>query len=111
VIPVAMVIMFLAVQMALWAHASSLVQSAATSGEQVATYLGSSPAAGLSRAQAELAATGHSVVQHPSVQVAVSGGGTIAIRVSGTVESIVPWLRLPVSATRTGLIQEFRESG
>jgi hypothetical protein len=111
VIPFAMLILFVAVQMALWAVASSLVQSAASFGEESAISLGGSPAAGVTRAESELAVTARAVVQHPSVTASVAGGGVVTIRVSGTAESIIPLLSLPVSATRTGLVQEFRESG
>ena len=110
VIPAAMLIVLLAVQVCLWAHASSLVQSAADAGEQAATALGGSPATGQATARGELAQTARSLVLDASVRVQVQDG-QVQIQVSGRAESIVPWLTLPVSATRTGLVQEFRESG
>jgi hypothetical protein len=110
-IPVAMVILMVAVQMCLWAHAATLVQNAATAGEQAATALGGSPTTGENEARAELTATASKVVVNPSVHAQLLIGGLVEIRVSGSTEAIIPWLRLPVSSTRTGLSQEFRESG
>jgi len=105
-----LVIMF-AVQACLWAHAATLVQNAANTGEESATALGGSPAKGEIAARAALMATGSKVVVNPSVQAQDLAGGMVEIRVSGSAETIVPWLRLPISATRIGLSQEFRESG
>jgi hypothetical protein len=106
-----MMILMVAVQMCLWAHAATLVQNAASAGEQAATALGGSPTTGEIEARAELTATASKVVVHPSVDAQALTGGLVEIRVSGSTEAIIPWLRLPVSATRTGLSQEFRESG
>jgi hypothetical protein len=111
VVPISMVIVLLVVQMCLWAHAAALVQGAANAGEQTATALGGSAAAGQLQAKSDLAATASQVVVDPSVQSQAMAGGVIEVKVSGNTESIIPWLRLPVSATRVGLSQEFRESG
>jgi hypothetical protein len=111
IVPVAMVILMLVVQVCLWAHAATLVQGAATAGEEAATAVGGSPATGQVEAKAQLAATASKVVVDPNVQVQVEDGGRIEITVSGDTEAILPWLRLPVSATRVGLSQGFRESG
>jgi len=110
-VPVAMMLVLLVVQVCLWAHAATLVQAAATVGEQAATTLGGSPTSGQIQAQAQLRATASEVVIDPSVQIQATAGGVVEVRVSGEAESIVPWLRLPVSATRVGLTQEFRQSG
>jgi hypothetical protein len=111
IIPVAMLVVLLAVQVCLWAHAATLVQGAASAGEQAATAFGGSPVQGQIEAREELTATASQVVVNPSVQAQVTTGGVVEVKVSGTTEAILPWLRLPVSATRTGLRQEFRESG
>ena len=110
-VPVAMMIVLLVVQICLWAHAATLVQSAATTGEQAATSLGGSSSAGQIAAQVELSLTAHGVIVDPSVRSEDLSGDVVEIRVSGTTESIIPWLHLPVSATRDGIRQEFRESG
>jgi hypothetical protein len=111
IIPVAMMVVFLVVQLCLWAYAGTLVQAAATAGEQAATSVGGSPAAGQTEARTELTDTAGKIVVDPSAQAQVLIGGQIEVTVSGNTETIIPWLRLPVSATRIGISQEFRESG
>jgi len=106
-----MLVLFFAVQACLWAHAATLVQGAAGSGEQAAIVVGGTPSAGEHEAQAVLTATASEVVKNPSVIVRALPGDVIEVQVTGTAESIIPWLRLPVSATRVGVRQEFRESG
>jgi TadE-like protein len=110
-VPIAMVVVLLVVQICLWAHAATLVQAAATTGEQVATAFGGSSTAGQSAAQTELSLTAAHVIVDPSVRSRDLTGGVVEISVSGTAEAILPWLHLPVSATRDGIRQEFRESG
>ena len=111
IIPVAMMVVFVVVQLCLWAHAGTLVQAAATAGEQAATSVGGSPAAGQTEARTELVDTASRIVVDPSVRAQALIGGQIEVTVSGNTETIIPWLRLPVSATRIGVSQEFRESG
>ena len=65
VVPVIMVILFLVVQFALWAHAAQVAQLAASEGDRSAQSVGGSPAAGVSRAQ--------SVLQGPGSDLASSG--------------------------------------
>ena len=101
-----MIVVVLAVQICLWAHAGTLVQAAATDGEQAATALGGSPRAG--------------ELQHKRTCKRLperlwwaqrsrrrSWPEAVSISVSGRAEAIIPWLHLPVSATRVGLSQEF----
>lgn len=111
IVPIAMIVLLLAVQVCLWAHAATLVQGAADAGEQAATIVGGTPSAGEHEAEAVLAATGSQVVENPSVRAQALPGGVVEVQVSGNTEAIFPWLRLPVSATRVGTSQEFRESG
>jgi hypothetical protein len=111
IIPVAMMVVFLVVQLCLWAFAGTLVQAAAAAGEQAATSVSGTAAAGQTEARTELADTASGIVVDPSVQAQVLIGGQIEVTVSGNTETIIPWLRLPVSATRVGVSQEFRESG
>jgi hypothetical protein len=110
-VPIAMMIVLLVVQLCLWAHASTLAQEAATVGEQSASAMGGSPATGQMEARQQLSATARNLVIDPSVQAQTLAGGIVEIKVSGVSESIIPWIHLPVSATRVGLSQEFRESG
>ncbi|MHB1502695.1 MAG: TadE/TadG family type IV pilus assembly protein [Acidimicrobiales bacterium] len=109
--PVFMVVLLFAVQMALWAHAASLVQAAAGEGDQIARAAGGSLPAGEHQADSVLSTLGAQVVMDPSVTVRAISGGMVEVRVSGTAEAVLPWVRLPVAATRIGPEQEFRVSG
>lgn len=111
IIPIAMLLILLAVQACLWAHAASLVQNAAAQGDQVATEAGGSDSEGISQAQSLLSATGSHVVVNPSFDVSRLTGGLLEFRVTASAESLFPGLNLHVSAVRVGAIQEFRESG
>jgi len=105
-----MIVLLFAVQACLWAHAATLVQAAASSGEQTAMVVGATPLDGEHEAETELRATGSAVVVQPSVRAQELPGGLIEVQVSGRSEAILPWLHLPVSATRIGVQQEFRGS-
>ncbi len=110
-IPAAMLVILLAVQVCLWAHASTLVQAAAARGDQAACVEGGSLNAGIEEAQLALADTASQVVTDPSVQASLMPGDEVQVRVTGTTESIIPGIRLPVSAVRVGARQEFRVGG
>ena len=111
VIPAAMLIVLLAVQVCLWAHASTLVQAAATRGDQAACVEGGSLAAGIAQAHLALTETASQVVTHPSVEASMMPGDEVQVRVTGVAESIVPGIQLSVSAVRVGAKQEFRVTG
>lgn len=110
-IPIAMLVVLFAVQMAIWAHAATLVQNAATQGERVATESGGSSSAAVEQAGEMLTATAGDIVLSPSVNVTRLPGDMVQLRITGSAEAIIPWLRLPVSAVRVGTLQEFRTSG
>jgi hypothetical protein len=110
-IPAAMLVILVSVQACLWAHASTLVQAAATQGDQVACVIGGSLPAGIEEARTTLAETASHVVVSPSVQASLLPGDKVQVRITGTAESIVPWFHLPVSAVSIGSKQEFRVSG
>jgi hypothetical protein len=103
-----MLVILIAVQACLWAHASTLVQAAATRGDQVACVQGGSIASGIAEAQSALANTANQVVVAPLVTASLLPGDNVQMSVTGFAESIVPGLRLPVSAVRVGSRQEFR---
>ncbi len=105
-----MVIILIVVQLALWAHAAQVVQLAASEGDRAARSAGSSAGAGRLGAEAVLASAG-SVVTSSSTSVAILPGEQVEVTVEGRAESVLPWLRLPVSATQVGPLQQFRNSG
>ena len=107
-IPAAMLVILLSVQVCLWAHASTLVQAAATRGDQAACVEGGSLAAGIAEAQ-----VGPLHDSQPGCDESLRTGSPmpddeVQIRVTGVTESIVPGIHLPVSAVRVGTRQEFR---
>ena len=115
VVPVAMLLVLVAVQMALWAHAAAVVQAAAAQGDQAAraygSSIGSDLSAGVSSARAFLHNERSGVVVGPTVVASLLPADVAEIRVEGHAEPILPWLSLPVSATRVGPVQEFRQTG
>jgi len=110
-IPAAMLLILVAVQVCLWAYASTLVQAAATRGDEVACVEGGSLPSGIAAARMDLAITASGVVKSPSVQASFIPGDDVLVRVTGVAESIVPGLHLSVSAVRVGSKQEFRVAG
>ena len=110
VVPVAMLVVLFAVQACLWAHAAALVQTAAAEGDQAACDSGGSVQTGVDRARQFLAATASSSVVDPSVSGSEPEDGQVEVDVSGTAESVLPWLHLTVSAVRRGAVQQFRSS-
>jgi Flp pilus assembly protein TadG len=109
VVPVVMVILFLVVQFALWAHAAQVAQLAASEGDRSARSLGGTPAAGMTRAQSILQGPGSDLATS-NVVVAVLPGDLVRITVTGRAVTILPGMSLPVSAVQIGPIQEFRGS-
>jgi hypothetical protein len=106
-----MLVILLAVQAAMWAQASEVVQSAAAIGSQAAAESSGSPDQGKQAAESYLQAHAASLVASPYVEVKSPASGYVSVRVSGSTESIVPLFNWGVSADRVEPIQEFRESG
>jgi hypothetical protein len=110
-IPAAMLVILLVVQVCLWAYASTLVQAAATRGDQAACVEGGTLTDGIKEARLALTNSASHVVTNPSVQASLLPGDEVQVQVTGTTESIVPGVQLPVSAVRVGSRQEFRVGG
>jgi len=109
VVPVLMVLLLLAVQFALWMHASQVVQLAASEGDRSARSLGGGPAAGVATARSVVDGPGSDVMAS-TVTAAVLAGDAELLRVSGQATSVLPGLSFAVSASAVGPIQEFRGS-
>ena len=107
VIPVLMLLLLVAVQFALWAHASQVVHTAASEGDASARSYGGGSQLGEARARDVLRAS-QSNVLGPAVQVTVLSGDEVQVTVRARAVSILPGIQLPVSATVAGSIQEFR---
>jgi Flp pilus assembly protein TadG len=110
VVPVLMVILLVVIQLAMWAHAAQVVQLAASEGDRAARTAGAGAGAGQAGARAVLTAAGP-VVTAGSTTVSVGPDAQVTVTVTGRAEAVLPWLRLPVSATQVGPVQEFRTSG
>ncbi len=110
VMPAFMVVVLVAIQFALWSHASHLAQEAASRGEEAARIFGSAPQSGQAAAQAFLSQTAGSLLT--ATAVSESDVDTeVSVNVSGDAETILPFFRWPVSATSSGPLQGFRVTG
>lgn len=107
-VPVAMLLVLVVVQMALWAHAATIVEAAASQGDYAACLYGEPIAEGQMQADDVLNSEGKALVLEPTVQVSATSDDLIEVHVSGVAESVLPWLRLPVSSTQIGSKQQFR---
>lgn len=107
VIPVVMLLLLVAVQLALWSHASQVVHTAASEGDASARSYGGGDQMGEARAEEVLRASQSNVIG-PTVQVTDLPGGQVKVTVTARAVSILPGIQLPVSATAVGSIQEFR---
>ena len=109
-IPAAMLLFLFVVQMALWAHAATLVEDAASQGDYAACLYGEPVADGQMEAEDVLSTNAGAVVQGSAVQVSVLSGDRVEVQVSGQAESVLPWIHLRVASAQSGAKQEFRGS-
>jgi Flp pilus assembly protein TadG len=110
-IPAFFLAVLLAIQFALWAHASHLARAAAEQGASTAAAYGSTPAAGTAAAYQFIATTGPSSLTTPHVTTTTATGNTVQVTISGRAQSLIPWLSLGVSSTSVEPVQQFRASG
>ncbi|MGB7053304.1 MAG: TadE family protein [Acidimicrobiales bacterium] len=109
-VPAMMLIFFVIIQFALWAHAAQVTQLAASEGDRVARSQGGGAVAGIAQAEA-VTREPDSGLANAAVNAEMLPGDVVRVTVSGSAVSIIPGLTLPVSAAQSGPIQEFRESG
>lgn len=107
VFPVAMLLVLLLAQAALWFLGRAVAQDAAQDGARAAALLGGSPAAGQEQARSDLVQLAGPMLSSTSVG-ATEAAGRAQVTVSGTAESILPGLSLHVSASASQPIEEFR---
>ena len=104
-----MLLLLVAVQFALWAHAAQVVQLAASEGDRTARSVGGGPGAGVAVARSVVDGQGSDVAA-TVVDTSVLPGDAESLRVSGTALSVLPGLAFDVSASAVGPIQQFRGS-
>jgi len=107
VFPVAMLLVLLILQGALWFIGRSIASDAAQDGARSAAVVGGSAASGEARARADLEQLAGPVLAATSVS-AVRSNGRAQVTVSGRAESILPGFSLSVSATASDPTEEFR---
>jgi Flp pilus assembly protein TadG len=110
-IPAFFLAVLLAVQFALWSHASHLARAAAEQGASTAAAYGSTPAAGTNAAYQFIATTGPNSLTKPKVTTTTGMGDTVQVTITGRAQVLIPWLSLDVSATSVEPVQKFRASG
>ena len=111
VLPALMILISLAMQLVFWALASHAVQASAATGGDVARMSGATPAQAVAAARSELASIAGGLVTSPVLRVTSIAGGEEVFTVSGTVPSLIPGVRLVVTATSVGPFDMFRGSG
>jgi hypothetical protein len=109
VVPVLMLLLLVAVQFALWMHATQVVQLAASEGDRSARSLGGGPAAGVTTARRVVDGPGSDVMS-ASCSATLLPGDAELLSVSGSALSVLPGLTFTVSASAIGPIQQFRSS-
>lgn len=107
VFPVAMLLVLLLLQAALWFLGRSVAQDAAQDGARAAALLGGSPAAGEQAAKADLAQLAGPMLSSTSVS-ATRAAGRAQVTVTGKAESLLPGFSLTVSASAAEPTEEFR---
>jgi len=107
VFPVAMLLLLILLQAALWFLGRSVAQDAAQDGARAAALLGGGPTAGAQAAKDDLVQLSGPMLSSTSVSVTETGG-RVQVRVSGAAESILPGFSLEVSASAAEPVEEFR---
>lgn len=110
VFPAFLLIVWLALQLAVWGLAAHAAELAAAEGGRAGRDFGAQPGAARQAAEAVLRKIG-TTLDDPVVRVVRAGGGTLTVSVTGRVLTVVPGLPLTASATSRGPIQEFRSGG
>ena len=110
VTPVLLLLVMAVVQFALWQHAQHIAEAAAQRGAETARVDGGTNAQGQDVAQSAIQQIGGGLLVSPAVSVS-RAGGVVTVQVSGTAESVMPFLSLGVSATAQGPVERFVPQG
>lgn len=105
--PLLMLLILLVVQFAVWLHAVHVADATADQALAAARVRGGTLDAGRTQARAVLTEVGGGVLNGPAVSV-TRAAGAVRVVVSGTAETVVPGLDLPVRASAQGPVERFR---
>lgn len=106
-VPVLFFIILLVVQFGVWQHASHIARAAAQEGARAARFENGTEASGRARAIRLLDESGRGVVD--SVQIETYRDDDVAaVVVSGTAQSLLPGIALPVNGISQGPVERFR---
>ncbi len=111
ILPVLMLLVTFGLQLALWALASHVIADVAGQGDAALRAEDGTAAAARSVVERELELLASGLVIHPIVSVSSLSDGVSSLSVSGLVPSLIPGVRLSVSATSSGPEQQFRAAG
>ena len=108
VMPLLLLLVLASVHVGLWFHARHLVNAAAQEGARAARATGANDDDGYQRADQMLRDLGSGSVTDPIVTV-TRNADTVTVTVSGQSPAVIPGLTVPVSATSTSPIEEFKK--
>jgi Flp pilus assembly protein TadG len=104
--PVMLLIVLTIVQFAIWSQASHIAQAAASQGLDTTRAYGGTTGAGQDQAQQILDQLDNGPLTGATVDVQ-RDGQSATVTISGTAESVVPFLHLPIRAHATGPVEAF----
>lgn len=106
-VPTLMFLVVLAVQFALWQHASAVTKAAAEEGVRAARFEGGTALDGEAEARSFLSQAGPRIVVAPEVSARRSFEQA-QVEVSGSAVTLLPWIHLPVHAHAASPVEEYR---
>ena len=106
VMPAVFIILMLVIQVALAAHARSVAQAAAQEGAADARHFDGSSAQAWTTTNKYLDDLGPRIVQHRNVNVQRTRNSA-TVTVTGTVMSLVPWIKLSIRETSSGPVERY----
>lgn len=108
VMPALLLLVMLAVQFGLWAHASQLADAAADAGVSAASIVGGTDEVGHDAAAGLLAQVGH--LSDVAIEVS-RADGVVTATVSGVAPQVVPGFRWSVSGRAASVVEQFVPQG
>jgi Flp pilus assembly protein TadG len=106
IVPIFMVIIFLIVQIGIFAHAYEVLQASAEVGEQIASISPKNTTAVDATVNGVIKQRGGGDIYLTSINV--NSSDYLTVMVSGTCKSILPFFQIKLTATASGDVQRFR---